>query len=118
MSEMFNKIQSLCDDNGMTITDLCRKCNFNRSSLTDLKYGRQKSLSASALSKIAALFGVTVGYFLDDSDSTGLSNITMEELSVQELTLLDLFREMSIIDQAKLIAFAAKLEEEQQQTKS
>jgi len=64
MENLYNTIAQLCKDKGITITDLCREAGVPRSNLTDLKMGRQKGLSAKNMDKIAAYFGVSVGYLL------------------------------------------------------
>lgn len=62
MSELYNRIESLCKSKGITITTMCKEANVSRGSLTDLKAGRSKTLSAEALSKIAEYFGLTMDY--------------------------------------------------------
>ena len=43
---------------------MCKLCQIPRASLTDFKMGRNKSLSASTLQKIAEFFSVSVEYLL------------------------------------------------------
>lgn len=64
MSELFKRIEQLCIQKGVSITELCRESGASRGSLTDLKKGRKQSLSADTLSKIAVYFGVSVDYWL------------------------------------------------------
>ncbi|HIS69791.1 MAG TPA: helix-turn-helix transcriptional regulator [Candidatus Gallacutalibacter stercoravium] len=64
MSELYQRIESLCRGKGVNITVMCRDCGVSRASLTDLKMGRKHGLSAETLSKIGAYFGVTVDYLL------------------------------------------------------
>lgn len=64
MGSLYEIIENLCREKGITVTDLCREAGVSRSNLTDLKKGRQKGLSAVNLDKIAAYLGVTVGYLL------------------------------------------------------
>lgn len=64
MSDLYNRIEGLCKDRKITITDMCRACGAPRGSLSDLKMGRTNNLSASTLSKIANYFGVSVGQLL------------------------------------------------------
>ena len=59
---VYDLIEELCKKNKITITALCRECNIPRSTLTDYKMGRIKSLSADTLCKIADYFNVGVGY--------------------------------------------------------
>lgn len=120
MSILFNKIDALCDAHGITITELCRQCKISRSLLSDLKFGRIKTLNAITLQKIATFFNVTVEYFLSDgtisnNTITGSNNIigngNVIGLSEQEQALVDIYRELDVIKQAQLLSFAAQMKE-------
>ncbi len=64
MNETFARIEALCKSRGMNITEMCKLCSIPRASLTDFKMGRNKSLSASTLQKIAEFFSVSVEYLM------------------------------------------------------
>lgn len=64
MSDLYNRIEELCNKNNESITTMCRESGASRASLSDLKVGRKQNLSAETLSKIAAHFGVSVDYLL------------------------------------------------------
>ena len=64
MSDIYKRIEDLCEERGITITEMCRHINVNRGNLSDLKMGRQKGLSAVNLDKIASFFRVPAGYLL------------------------------------------------------
>lgn len=59
---VYDLIEELCIKKGISVTTLCRECSIPRSTLTDYKKGRIKTLSIGVLCKIADYFGVTVGY--------------------------------------------------------
>lgn len=59
---LFDLINELCLKKDITVTQLCRECDIPRSTLTDLKKGRIKSLSMNNMCKIADFFEVSVGY--------------------------------------------------------
>lgn len=59
---LYDLIEELCMKNDITITTLCKECKIPRSTITDFKKGRIKTLSASTLCKIADYFDVTVDY--------------------------------------------------------
>ena len=61
---VYDLIEELCQKKKITVTALCRECNIPRSSLTDYKKGRVKSLSLNTLTKIADYFDVSVDYLL------------------------------------------------------
>lgn len=62
MSKMYERIERLCKDNLMDITKMCRELDIPRSSLSELKSGRAKSISADKVSKIADYFHVCASY--------------------------------------------------------
>ncbi len=59
---VYDLIEELCMKKEITVTTLCKECKIPRSTMSDYKKGRIKSLSADTLCKIADYFGVTVGY--------------------------------------------------------
>lgn len=68
MSNLYNRIDVLCKNRNVSITVMCKEAGVSRASLSDLKMGRNQSLSADTLSKIAAYFCVTVDYLLGKED--------------------------------------------------
>jgi len=68
MSELYKRIEELCKDKGVTITDMCRASGAPRGSLSDLKMGRTSGLNSNTLSKIATYFGVSVDYLLGKAE--------------------------------------------------
>lgn len=64
MNETYSRIEALCRSRGINVTELCKRCSIPRASLTDFKMGRNKSLSAATLQKIAEYFSVSVEYLL------------------------------------------------------
>ena len=68
MGNLYEKIQMLCTQRGIRPGRLCDDTGLSRGLMTDLKMGRKKCLSAETAQKIAAYFGVSVGYLLGQSD--------------------------------------------------
>ena len=64
MSSLYKNIQQLCASKGIRPGRLCDEIGISRGLLTDLKMGRKKSVNAETAQKIAAFFGVSVGYLL------------------------------------------------------
>lgn len=69
MSSLYEVIASLCEANGISGYRLCKDTGIQPSVLTDLKKGRQRSLSADTAQKIANYFGVSVGYLLGEEET-------------------------------------------------
>lgn len=90
MSDLYNRIENLCNDSGITITAMCRDSGASRASLSDLKFGRKQKLSADTLSKIARYFNVSIDYLLGNE---------------QEKTPTREGERMTDIEQAKIALF-------------
>ncbi len=87
MSELYNRIEELCNNRNETITYMCKESGASRASLSDLKVGRKQNLSADTLSKIAAHFNVSVDYLLGKENKktptvSGERDIDMSEVDV------------------------------------
>jgi transcriptional regulator with XRE-family HTH domain len=74
MDSIYERIEKLCKEKGITVTDLCRECAIPRAILSDYKMGRSKALSTSVLSKIATFFSVSVEYLLEGKNSKAVEN--------------------------------------------
>lgn len=70
MGSLYEKIQSLCETKGIRPGRLCDELQLSRGLITDLKMGRKKSLNAQTAQKIAAYFGVSVGYLLGQEEAS------------------------------------------------
>lgn len=66
MGTLYERITALCKERGITGGKLCTDLQMSKGTLTDLKMGRQKSLSAEKAQKIASYFNVSVGYLLGE----------------------------------------------------
>lgn len=69
MSELYKRIEGLCKERGVNITEMCRVSGAPRGSLTDLKAGRTNGLASGSLSKIAAYFDVSVDQLLGTEEN-------------------------------------------------
>lgn len=69
MDNMYSIIENLCKDRGITVTEMCRELKINRSSLSELKQGRAKSLSTDKVIKIAKFFNVSAEYITSGDDT-------------------------------------------------
>lgn len=59
MNEMYKRIEAKCRENGLTISEMCRKTGVMRSRMSDLKSGRVQTVNVKSIRAIADLFGVT-----------------------------------------------------------
>lgn len=75
MSELYTKIEELCKANAVSLNSMCITTGISRSSLSELKAGRSKSISSDNLKKIADYFKVSSDYLL------GKTNTESDELN-------------------------------------
>lgn len=60
MAELYERIEKMCKDRGVSITEMCKQSGASRGSLTDLKMGRSAGLSLETLEKLMKYFDVSL----------------------------------------------------------
>ncbi|MGN1135566.1 MAG: helix-turn-helix domain-containing protein [Oscillospiraceae bacterium] len=83
---MYNKIEKLCKENNTNITEMCRELQIPRSSMSELKAGRVKSMAIERIELIADYFGVSSDYLRgkDENDSIKAFDETGEPLFIDD----------------------------------
>ena len=81
MSDLYNRIATLCSKKGVKIGTMCNELGISRGNVTGLKMGRKKGFSASALQRMADYLDVTVDYLLNGDSKVTIS----DELLMQGL---------------------------------
>lgn len=101
MSNLYETIQTLCENRGIRPGRLCDELHLSRGLMTDLKMGRKKSVSAETAQKIAAYFGVSVGKLLGQEETDVLDQVDVafygqfkELTEEQKATVRDMVRLM------------------------
>lgn len=102
MGTLYERITALCKERGITGGKLCTELQMSKGTLTDLKMGRQKSLSAEKAQKIASYFNVSVGYLLGEEDIKKEQPSEYEGLSDQHKALIE-FAKSVPDDKAEMI---------------
>ena len=69
MANLYETIEMLCAERNIRPGRLCDELGLSRGLMTDLKMGRKKTVNAETAQKIAAYFGVSVGYLLGRSEN-------------------------------------------------
>ena len=84
MANLYERILSLCERDGIRPGRLCDEIGISRSLMTDLKMGRKKGVNAETAQKIASFFGVSVGHLLgiEGSDAVSESTVNLDEIDV------------------------------------
>jgi transcriptional regulator with XRE-family HTH domain len=101
MSNLYNRIENLCFEKSISITTMCKKSGASRASLSDLKCGRNHTLSAETLSKIATYFGVSVDYLLGKEEKEKTPD--QLELTEGEVAFIKLLRRVPAEDRPIVI---------------
>ena len=96
MGTLYERINSLCKEQGITGGKMCTDLRMSKGTLTDLKMGRQKSLSAEKAQKIASYLGVSVAYLLgeEEKDIKKEQPIENDELSDSLKELIENLKEL------------------------
>ena len=82
MGSLYENILSLCQSKGIRPGRLCDELELSRGLMTDLKMGRKKSINAQTAQKIAAYFGVSVGYLFNQEGSKAENHDILDAVDV------------------------------------
>ena len=85
MNNIYENITNLCKEKGITGGKMCVDLGMSKSTLTGLKMGRQKEISADKAQKIAEYFGVSVGYILGKEENQEGVLSAKQELFIQKV---------------------------------
>ena len=83
MSDLYKKIVDLCAHKGVSVTTMCSETGISRSSLSELKAGRSKSIPSESLCKIADYFSVSTDYVLGKTEGVEEFNEYVELLAAR-----------------------------------
>ncbi len=108
---IYEKILELCNRKGIKPSQLCREAGIPKSTFNEIKQGRTKTPSTVTLGKIAAYFGVSLGYF-DGNDEV---DEIKDELFEKRKLLFDMSKRAtsSQLD-TFLVMFKALIDENEQ----
>ncbi len=90
MSELYKNIEELCKANSVSMNTVCTATGISRSTLSELKAGRSKSISSDNLAKLADYFKVPTDYLLGkmSAESKELNEYLEVLASREELRML------------------------------
>lgn len=92
MLNLYDRLSALCKERGIKGAKMCADLGISKSLMTDLKSGRKKGVSAVTAQKIAAYFGVSVGYLLGEEEQKKSPDEL--KLTEGEEMLINLFRQV------------------------
>ena len=85
MSNIYERIDELCKQHNTNVTAMCRELKIQRSSLSELKAGRAKSISADKVAKIADFFNVSASYITTGVTSTVTTSDSVEKIDINDI---------------------------------
>ena len=95
MANLYERIVSLCERDGIRPGRLCDELSISRGLMTDLKMGRKKGVNAQTAQKIASFFGVSVGYLLGEEETYAANEAGSIDLDQIDVAFYGEFKELS-----------------------
>jgi transcriptional regulator with XRE-family HTH domain len=97
MGNLYDNIIALCESRGIKGGKMCTDIGISKGLITDLKMGRRTGVSAVTAQKIAAYFGVSVGYLLGEEEKETKKEQPIENdgLSPKRKAFIDKVMQMS-----------------------
>lgn len=109
-----NKLISLMNEKGLTLSDVSKICGIAYSTLRDLYTGKNKNPLANTLSKMARGLNINADYFVDDEIEIELpksSNLETTNMIIEQLIQNGLIKDDNIDENtAQLLLGALKAE--------
>jgi transcriptional regulator with XRE-family HTH domain len=114
MGNLYDTIISLCESRGIKGGKMCTDLGISKGLMTDLKMGRRTGISAVTAQKIAAYFGVSVGYILggEEKGEKKEQPIEIDELSKRQKYFIERIKKMSDSELDRLERILALVEKE------
>lgn len=103
--DFYDKFLNLCNDADKKPSNVVEELGMNRSAVTNWKQ-RQTAPTPANMKKIADYFGVPVSYFDDDPEE---DKRLYALIDTHEKRLLELYRALDVVEQAKLLVYASEL---------
>ena len=117
MSTIYEIIDQLCAEKGISGSKMCDDLGMSRSTLTELRKGRAKTLKLEKASKIADYFGVSVDYLLGNEPkekTPAEADVTFDDFTY---AMYGESRELTEDDKNMLLEMARMLKKRQQEGK-
>lgn len=117
MSTIYEIIDQLCAEKGISGSKMCDDLGMSRSTLTELRKGRAKTLKLEKASKIADYFGVSVDYLLGNEPkekTPAEADVTFDDFTY---AMYGESRELTEDDKNMLLDMARMLKKRQQEGK-
>lgn len=85
MATIYERLEQLCEENGITGGKMCGDLAMSRSTMTELRKGRVTTLKLEKAKKIADYFGVSVDYLLTGEQKENAPTVTGKGVSDDDI---------------------------------
>lgn len=103
MCTLYERIIALCRERGITGSRVCLELGLSKSTLSDIKSGRKKSMHPDTIQKFATYFGVTVDYLLGNkTENAPTADSKSDILDEVDIAFYGDYKELSEDDKATL----------------
>ena len=111
MSNLYNRLQELCEEKGVSGYRMRKDVGIQPSIMTDLKMGRRASMKVETAQKVADYFGVTVGYLLGEGKEKAPTQEGEREITFDDFTyaMQNESKELTEMDKQILLSMAKQL---------
>ena len=109
MFNLYNKLIELCNSKGVSGSRMCVELGISKSTMTDLKNGRIKSVSVTNAQKIASYFNITVDeLYGKEKSSPGAEEKPPRERKYDEIiSLLQALPEEKVTEAIRYLKYLA-----------
>lgn len=98
MNELYNRIEALAIERGMSVWALCQKTGISGSRMTALKQNKDASLSAQNTKKIADALGVSVDRILyGEEDASRVVHVNLDKKLPEMRSIFAKFTERELV---------------------
>ena len=93
MCTLYERITELCKKKNVSRSRMCLELGLSKSTMSNMKNGRQAGVSTETAQKIASYFGVSVGYLLGEEEKK--EQPIQDELSIKKKEFIQKVQKMT-----------------------
>ena len=94
MCTLYERIQELCKNKGVSGSRMCLDLGLSKSTLSDIKSGRKKGVSMPTAQKIAGYFGISVDELYGEDEKKENPTVKDDGISADMRELIDCIKKL------------------------
>ncbi len=110
MGTLYERLNALCKAKGVSGSRMCVDLGLSKSTMSDLKYGRIKSIAFPTAQKIAGYFGITVDELYGEETKKEKPTVQDDGLSETKRKLIDKIKKLPEDQVLLLLQVAERIE--------